>query len=113
MTELKPERRRYVRHLAETQIRALNESDPLNILSPEQIKVMLHELHVHQIELETQNEELRRAQLELDASRARYFDLYDLAPVGYCTVSAQGLLLQTSFVDFDSLDIRNFGFRDL
>jgi PAS domain S-box-containing protein len=43
-----------------------------------------------------QNEELRRAQAELDAARARYFDLYDLAPVGYCTVSEQGLILEAN-----------------
>ena len=57
---------------------------------------MLHELRVHQIELEMQNENLRRAQAELDAARARYFDLYDLAPVGYCTVSEQGLILEAN-----------------
>ena len=51
---------------------------------------------MHQIELEMQNEELRRAQVELDAARARYFDLYDLAPVGYCTVSEEGLILEAN-----------------
>ena len=56
----------------------------------------LHELQVHQIELELQNEELRRAHLELDAVRARYFDLYDLAPLGYCTVSESGLILEAN-----------------
>jgi PAS domain S-box-containing protein len=56
----------------------------------------LHELRVHQIELEMQNEELRRAQAELEVARVRYFDLYDLAPVGYCTISDQGLILEAN-----------------
>jgi PAS domain S-box-containing protein len=57
---------------------------------------MLHELRVHQIELQMQNEELRRAYVELDAAGARYRDLYDRAPVGYCTVSEKGLILQAN-----------------
>jgi len=56
----------------------------------------LQDLRVHQIELERQNEELRRAQAELDAARARYFDLFDLAPVGYVTVSEEGLILEAN-----------------
>ena len=66
------------------------------VLTPENTHLMLHELHVHQIELEMQNEELRRTQVALEAARQRYFDLYDLAPVGYCSVSAQGLILQAN-----------------
>ena len=57
---------------------------------------LIHELQVHQIELEMQNEKLRQAQAELDAVRARYFDLYDLAPVGYFTLSDQGLILEAN-----------------
>jgi PAS domain S-box-containing protein len=59
---------------------------------------MVHELQVHQIELELQNEELRRAQVELDALRGRYFDLYDLAPVGYCSLSEDGLILEANMM---------------
>ncbi len=62
----------------------------------EEARQTLHELRVHQIELEMQNEELRRIQADLDAARARYFDLYDLAPVGYLTVSEMGLILEAN-----------------
>ena len=57
---------------------------------------LLHELRVHQVELEMQNEELRRSQIEVEAARARYFDLFDLAPVGYCTVNPEGLILEAN-----------------
>jgi len=62
----------------------------------EDSRQLLYELQVHQIELEMQNDELRRAQIEIEAARERYFDLYDMAPVGYCTVSLQGLILEAN-----------------
>jgi len=65
-------------------------------LSPEEMRAALHELYVHQIELEMQNEELRRAQAEIESARERYFDLYDLAPVGYCTLSEKGIILEAN-----------------
>jgi len=89
---------RALRQQAEAIARADAAQSPesLESLSLEATSKMLHELRVHQIELEMQNEELRRAQLELDTSRSRYFDLYDLAPVGYCTVGESGLILQAN-----------------
>jgi PAS domain S-box-containing protein len=51
---------------------------------------------VHQIEIEMQNEDLRRAHIELEASRTRYFDLYDLAPVGYVSLNGKGIILEAN-----------------
>ncbi len=70
--------------------------EKLKTMSPEEICQIFHELQVHQIELKIQNEELRLAQSELEAARTRYYDLYDLAPVGYCTLSRKGLILKAN-----------------
>ncbi len=70
--------------------------ESLPVLTPAETQRMLQELQVHQIELEIQNEELRLSQEELEHSRARFFDLYDLAPVGYVTLNLFGLVKQAN-----------------
>ncbi|MFH1112812.1 MAG: ATP-binding protein [Pseudomonadota bacterium] len=65
-------------------------------LSPEDVQKYLHELQVHQIELEMQNDEMRKAQLALEDSRDKYLELYDYAPVAYFTLNAKGLVLETN-----------------
>ena len=85
-----------LRRRAEAHLPTALSANDIETLSPDGARQVLHELRVHRIELEMQNEELRESQLALDEVRARYFDLYDLAPVGYCTVSQQGLIMQAN-----------------
>ena len=85
-----------LRQRAEAQLRKQPADRDTLRVAPEETRHLLHELEVHQIELEMQNEELRQAQEELEESRAKYFDLYDLAPVGYLTLNEQGLILEVN-----------------
>jgi PAS domain S-box-containing protein len=68
----------------------------LAAIPAEESRRLLHELRVHQIELEMQNDELRKAQSKLETSRVKYFDLYDMAPVGYFTVGEDGSILEAN-----------------
>jgi PAS domain S-box-containing protein len=83
-------------HDAKDDLRVRAEARASSGTPGEPTDALFHELRVHQIELEMQNEELRRAQADLEASRARYFDLYDLAPVGYCTLDAASVVLEAN-----------------
>lgn len=68
-------------------------------------EALLHELQVHQIELEMQNENLRKAHIEMEASRDCYVDLYDFSPVGYLTLSSTGLISEVNLTAADLLGI--------
>jgi len=67
------------------------------------IRKLLHELQVHQIQLEIQNEELRESHEQLEESRTKYSDLYDFAPIGYFTFDKDGLILEVNLTGVDLL----------
>ena len=84
-----------LRRCAEEALRGRGTSDA-NKLASQGVLSLIHELEVHQIELEMQNDELRRVQEALEAERDRYVDLYDFAPIGYLTVSDNGQILEAN-----------------
>lgn len=83
----------------------IESKERLDDLSVEKMGKILHELYVHQIELDMQNEELQRMQVELDAARARYFDLYELAPSGYCSLDENGVITEANLTLANQLGV--------
>jgi len=69
---------------------AMNELNEVSEEKTEEVKDLMHELNVHQVELEMQNEELRKAQNQVKKSRQKYKELYDFAPVSYFTFDEKG-----------------------
>ncbi|MGO9379456.1 MAG: PAS domain S-box protein [Dissulfurispiraceae bacterium] len=74
----------------------LKQPGAVDKIPPADVQRVVHELQVHQIELEMQNEELRRVQQELETAREKYFDLYDLAPAGYVSLNEEGIILEAN-----------------
>ena len=82
-----------LRKRAEARHRARQTGDPSAAQQPNDL---VHELEVHEIELEMQNEELQNAQTRLELSLARYRDLFDLAPVGYLSLRLNGVIVDAN-----------------
>ncbi|MBA4741467.1 MAG: sensor domain-containing diguanylate cyclase [Azoarcus sp.] len=78
--------------------RSLDEASPLD-------RALLQELQLHQLELEMQNEALRKAQSALEVARDRYVDLFDFAPVAYLTLSRDGRITEANFVAARALSV--------
>ncbi len=65
-------------------------------LSGDDVRELLHEFRVHQVELEMQNEQLREAQRQLAESRDKYYNLFEFAPIGYFTIDQNGLICEVN-----------------
>ena len=78
------------------QVELEKEIEDMEPLSPEKTRELVHELRTHQIELELQNEELRQTQENLLEIQQKYSDLYDFVPVGYLTISDNGLVIEAN-----------------
>lgn len=101
-----------LRQRAENKLASQN-SD-LNDSSLDEIKRLLHELSVHQVELELQNEELRSTQAELEVSRRKYIDLYEISPVGLFLLNQSGIIQDPNmtFASIIGISRHKFGTRD-
>jgi PAS domain-containing protein len=92
---------------AENQLNVNKQSEGI-IEAEQDVKKLLHELQVHQIELEMQNEELREANEIAESALKKYTMLYDLAPMGYFTLAADGTILELNFTGAEMLGDRRF-----
>ena len=96
-------RAEYLRKEAEKKLQ--NREVNMEGLSFDKISKLVHELEVHQIELEMQNEELRSNHHELEESRSRYCDLFDFAPVGYFVFDKSGIILDVNLTACSMLGV--------
>ncbi len=96
-----------LRRKAEEQLKAKQKKMEIGI-SETDMKKLLHELQVHQIELELQNEELRQAYETSETALKKYTMLYDLAPMGYFTLDSDGSICELNFTGAEMLGDRRF-----
>ena len=83
-----------LRQQAEDRLRS--QQPPDRMLTAAEARALLHELQVHQIELEIQNEELQHAQLEAQQAAEKYIELFDFAPVGAFVLDEQGAVREVN-----------------
>ena len=92
-----------LRRRAEKRLQNKQKASPSKI--PAESQRLIHELEVHQIELEMQNEQLQQARSGLEAYLSQYTDLYDFAPVGYFTLRSDGTILKANLTGANLLGV--------
>ena len=92
---------------AENQLKGKNKEEDDSDLEID-LKRLVHELQVHQIELEMQNEELQRANDKTETALRKYTMLYDFAPMGFFTLNSKGKIEEVNFTGAEMLGDRRF-----
>ena len=96
-----------LRRKAEEQLKK-RQNDPDRVVIETDAMKLLHELQVHQIELEMQNEELRQANETAETALKKFTMLYDFAPLGYFTLDCDGSICELNFTGADMLGDKRF-----
>jgi diguanylate cyclase (GGDEF)-like protein/PAS domain S-box-containing protein len=101
-----------LRRQAEELSKEINEKEKSYYIEEADIQRLMHELQVHQIELEMQNEQLREAHSDIEEALKKYEDLYDFAPVGYFSLDQNGVLLQINLTGAQMLGLSRSQIKD-
>jgi PAS domain S-box-containing protein len=95
------QKRKLLRIEAEALVAPISQPD----MAIQPAEEFIHELLVHKVELEMQNEELRRTHIALEEAKDRYVDLYEFAPIGYLTISREGLVNEINLTGAELLGV--------
>jgi PAS domain S-box-containing protein len=98
---------RMLRLKAEKLLKEKKKSNNIPLVATDDLK-LFHELQVHKIELEMQNEELRQAYEAQESALKKYTMLYDLAPMGYFTLDREGMIIELNYTAADLLGEKRF-----
>ncbi len=106
MKKTHPQKKQEVRELRDRAEKALKDL-PAKVedVPVEDVQKLIHELRVHQVELEMQNDELRETQAALARSRDRYLELFDFAPIGYFTLDKKNLIVEVNLAGAELLGL--------
>lgn len=96
-----------LRKVAEEKLKVKQSKDNKTLIEAD-VKKLVHELQVHQIELEMQNEELQQAYETAEAALKKYTMLYDFSPMGYFTLNSEGIISDLNFTGAEMLNEKRF-----